>query len=77
MATGQPCDAPNARTSSGDVIGLVVPGTPATRGVPGSAMLPAGQAADAFGLVFAAAILCLAIGFAATLALDERPLRGA
>jgi len=56
---------------------IVLAGTPATRGVPGSAMLPAGQAADAFGLVFAAAILCLAIGFAATLALDERPLRGA
>jgi len=39
--------------------------------------LPAGRAADAFGLVFAAALLCLAVAFAATLALDERPLRGA
>jgi MFS family permease len=56
---------------------IVLSGTPAMRGMPGSAMLPAGQAADAFGLVFAAAILCLAVGFVATFVLDERPLRGA
>jgi len=56
---------------------IVLAGTPVIRGMPGSAMLPAGRAADAFGLVFAAALLCLAVAFAATLALDERPLRGA
>jgi MFS family permease len=55
---------------------IVLAGAPVMRGMPGGAMLPAGQTADAFGLVFAAAILCLAIAFVATLALDERPLRG-
>ena len=30
MATGQPCDSPNATTSSADVRNSVVPGTPAT-----------------------------------------------
>jgi hypothetical protein len=29
-ATGHPCDSPNARTSSGEVIGSLMPGTPAT-----------------------------------------------
>jgi MFS family permease len=55
---------------------IVLAGAPSIRGVSVSAVLAGTDAAEAFGWVFAAAILCLVIALACVLALEERPLRG-
>ncbi len=54
---------------------IVLAGAPVMRGMPVGAALPV-AGAEAFGLVFAVAILGLAIALVAILALKERPLRG-
>jgi MFS family permease len=54
---------------------IVLAGAPVMRGMPGGVALPVGGA-EAFGRVFAVAILGLTIALAAILALKERPLRG-
>jgi EmrB/QacA subfamily drug resistance transporter len=55
---------------------IVLAGAPVGRGMPATAVLTSGDAAEAFRWVFAAAILCTAIALACILALKERPLRG-
>jgi MFS family permease len=55
---------------------IVLAGAPSIRGVSVSAVLAGTDAAEAFGWVFAAAILCLVIALVCVLALEERPLRG-
>ncbi len=55
---------------------IVLAGAPAVRGVSAGAVLAGTDAAQAFGWVFAATILCLVLALACILALDERPLRG-
>jgi len=55
---------------------LVLAGAPAVRGGVAPASLAGSEAGQAFGLVFAAAIICLAIALACVIALTERPLRG-
>jgi hypothetical protein len=54
---------------------IVLAGAP-TRGMSVGAVLAGTDAANAFRWVFAATILCLVIGLACILALEERPLRG-
>ena len=53
---------------------IMLAGAPVARGMPVDA---ARAGSSAFGLVFAAAMLCLAVAIASILALQERPLRGA
>ena len=55
---------------------IVLAGAPAVRGVSAGAVLAGTDAAQAFGWVFAATILCLVLALACILALEERPLRG-
>jgi MFS family permease len=55
---------------------IVLAGAPMARGLP-AARASAHANPDAFGFVFAVAILALAIAFVAILALEERPWRGA
>jgi MFS family permease len=56
---------------------IMLAGVPMVRGVPVDPARVGSDAGQAFGLVFAAAMLCLAIAIASILALEERPLRGA
>jgi MFS family permease len=56
---------------------ILVAGAPVIGGMSAGTVLAAGAAAGTFRLIFAAAMLCLAIALASILALDERPLRGA
>jgi MFS family permease len=53
---------------------IVLAGAPAIRGA--SVEMFAAGAAEAFGLVFAAAILCLVLALLSVILLEERPLRG-
>jgi MFS family permease len=56
---------------------ILVAGAPMISGMSAGTVLAAGAAAGTFRLIFAVAMLCLAIALASILALDERPLRGA
>jgi MFS family permease len=55
---------------------IVLAGAPMMVGMSAGTGLAAGAAAGSFRLVFAAAILCVAIALVSILALEERPLRG-
>jgi MFS family permease len=56
---------------------IMVAGAPMVRGMPVDPSFAGAPAGAAFGFVFAAAMVCLAVASAAILALEERPLRGA
>jgi MFS family permease len=56
---------------------IMLAGAPVARGMPVDATRAGIDPGSAFGLVFAAAILCLAVAIASILSLQERPLRGA
>jgi MFS family permease len=56
---------------------IMLAGAPMMRGLPADPSLTGPDAGAAFGFVFGAAIMCLAVAIASILALRERPLRGA